>query len=260
MKPRSFELPMSGATFNRRTRQYPIPPGPPGGFISRRLVIPDDPVIIAAMVDVLAYLSLPGVWIENDNPGAPAEYDLRAWMADATLGLIEGHYMIGSVVPYVSENPPPGCIAADGSTYAAADYPLLWAVIDPGLRLSSTAFYLPDLTQRVIVGAAPGEQFQVGGADSITITVDQLPSHSHTAQPHSHTTAPHVHSEGIAIPTIINGGIEAPASASSPGVSSTGPADVIVNPETVTIDPAGGGQAVDIRQQFIRLRKAVIAQ
>jgi len=39
---------------------------------------------------------------------------------------------------------------------------------------------------------------------------------------HSHDDAGHVHSEGIATPTLINGGLEAPASAALPSVGSTG--------------------------------------
>ncbi len=251
---------MSGAIYSPRTRTYPAPSAAPGGFVSRRVIIPDDPGIIAALADVVAYLARPGVWEISDDPGAVEEYQVRAWMAAAALGIIEGHDMIGSLVAYVTEAAPPGAIAADGSTYQAADYPLLWQVLDPSLRLDANSFFLPDLTDRVVIGATAGNNFQAGGADSITLTVDQLPPHTHTNQPHTHTNTPHSHSEGVAVPTIINGGIEAPASAAQPGISTTGLASVAIDAASVDIDPTGSGAEIDIRQTFIRLRYAVVAR
>ena len=64
---------------NPRIKSYPAPAATPTDTICRRLHIPNDPRIIAAVNDVLAYLTLPEVWEAADEAG---EIDMRALMTE----------------------------------------------------------------------------------------------------------------------------------------------------------------------------------
>lgn len=68
---------MSGATSNPRARSYPAPEDAPTGTICRRIFIPDDPNIIAAINDVLAYLCWQTTWEPSENV---SQIDMEALM------------------------------------------------------------------------------------------------------------------------------------------------------------------------------------
>lgn len=70
---------MSDATYRHRVQTYPAPETTPTTFICRRLYIPDDPRIIAAVNDVLAYLALSDVWEASDGM---TELDMQALMSE----------------------------------------------------------------------------------------------------------------------------------------------------------------------------------
>lgn len=85
---------------------------------------------------------------------------------------------------------PAGTLLLDGSTKNRGDYPALWAwIVENGLNggapfgngNGSTTFVLPDWRGRVprgvTSGGTPGQQV---GADSITLSTAQLPSHTHS--------------------------------------------------------------------------------
>lgn len=82
---------------------------------------------------------------------------------------------VGTVVPYAGKQLPQGWLWCDGSTFDEDDYPDLHDVLG-----SST---LPNLKNRFIVGA--GDTYNLnarGGANSVTLTIDQMPSHNHNPE------------------------------------------------------------------------------
>ena len=76
-------------------------------------------------------------------------------------------------------------IKADGRTLAAGEYtPLRNALIADGSPYGSSAGNpkLPDMQKRVPVGAGTGYAHGAqGGAETVTLTAAQMPSHSHSA-------------------------------------------------------------------------------
>jgi microcystin-dependent protein len=62
-----------------------------------------------------------------------------------------------------------------------------------------TTFALPDLRSRLPIGAGQGSGLsnydlgQVGGAESVTLTSNQMPAHTHVAAPHTHQGPAHTH-------------------------------------------------------------------
>lgn len=97
----------------------------------------------------------------------------------------------------------PGTLLLNGQTVSRADYPGLWAWVEgQGLAASSgkpfgtgdgsTTFVLPNYAGKVARGVASGETVgQLTGADSVTLSVAQLPSHNHSVSVADHATHSH---------------------------------------------------------------------
>lgn len=118
---------------------------------------------------------------------------------------------------YIGQDPlngPSQWRKCDGASYLKSDFPDLYAVIGDTFGADATHFNVPDLRGRVVVDAGHGSGLSnrsLGdtlGEESHTLSSGEMPSHSHT--------------EGSAVSTLINGGLEAPASAAVPVSSVTG--------------------------------------
>lgn len=118
----------------------------------------------------------------------PQTTTVTPWVADP-----------GLVAAFAGATIPGGWLTADGSSVSRATYPALFAALCPaspaGAAAAGTAscpygaddastFRLPDLRGRLVVGQDSGQaEFDVigetGGANTVTLTEAQLPSHSH---------------------------------------------------------------------------------
>lgn len=191
-------------------------------------MIPNDLGYIIAVNGALLELTRVYRW---EKFGLADSLEAAALMSDLFQEYLESDAcMIGAILPYATLVPPPGCLPCDGSQFDRADYPRLYDRLAAVLIVDSDHFRTPDLRNLAVLGAgdlyAAGD---VGGESEVTLTVNEMPAHSHTTQPHTH-------GEGIAVPALINGGLEAPASAATPSAGTTGPA-------SVTVDSTGGDGA-----------------
>ncbi len=81
---------------------------------------------------------------------------------------------------------PSGYLVADGSTVNKGTYPTLsylWSCLGYQYGGSGDSFVLPNLIGRFPLGTKYGAAYSVGstgGADSHTLTVNEMPGHSHT--------------------------------------------------------------------------------
>lgn len=184
-------------------------------------------------------------WVGAGYELTDAEWDtIEAMVAQMTTEVMCN--MTGAIIPLVTDTLPAGVLLCDGSVYNRVDYPALYAVLDPQYIIDPNTFSVPDLRDRFVMGASTSNPAgTTGGANDVTLGVNEMPTHSHTTQPHSH-------SEGIAVPTIVNGGVEAPASSATPSTGITGAATVIVN-------DAGGGQAHENRPAFLAAKWGILA-
>lgn len=95
----------------------------------------------------------------------------------------------GSVMAFAASSAPGGWLLCDGSNISRTTYSALFAAIGTtyGVGDGSTTFTLPNIKGRVIVGYNSAEtEFnslgETGGAKTHTLTIDEIPAHTHTYQ------------------------------------------------------------------------------
>lgn len=144
-----------------------------GDFVSRPLFIPIKyvPAVTGALLKLMDVWN----WEEFGDVTPQEAVDAMTLMLD---GYFEGNPMIGMVMPYATATLPTNMLLCDGSSYARVDYPLLYAVLDTAFIDDADTFHTPDYVSRVARGTS-GNQAITGGSDTHTLTVDEIPSHSH---------------------------------------------------------------------------------
>lgn len=120
----------------------------------------------------------------------------------------------GSIIQTARATAPTGWLLCDGTAVSRTTYSTLYNAIGTtyGSGDGSTTFTLPNLQGKIPVGKNAGT-FSVlgatGGAETHTLSVTEMPSHTHTQNahthiqnahthtqdPHTHTQDPHSHSE-----------------------------------------------------------------
>lgn len=171
--------------------------------------------------------------------GGLSEDDARAALYAMLDIYFEGRptAMIGSIVPFATENLPTGCLPCDGSIYSATDYPELFAVLDSALKISPTEFRTPNLNGRFIRGTDPAGilPFMEGGEAEVVLSIDQIPAHRHEY--------------GARIGATAFGSVAQVAVPSNTGS--------VVTRQTGSV---GGGQAHNNLPPFLALRYGIIAR
>lgn len=95
----------------------------------------------------------------------------------------------GIIMPFAGTVAPQGCLFCDGSAVSRTTYAALFAVIGTtyGEGDGSTTFNVPDLSGRVVIGVSNSHALgTTGGSETVTLTTDQLPAHSHEVPQHGH--------------------------------------------------------------------------
>jgi microcystin-dependent protein len=109
-----------------------------------------------------------------------------------------------------------------------------------------TTFALPDLRGRVPMGAGSGPGLtprtlgERGGTETVTLTANQLPSHTHVAALNVSTAAATSTSPSGNVPAAAEREVYAPSASM-----------VAASASAVTVQPAGGGQPVSVMQPYL---------
>ena len=101
---------------------------------------------------------------------------------------VETSTQIGDIVTTLNATPRPGRLFMDGGTYSKADWPLLWKYVvdNPGYgTTTSTQFTLKDMrgtttAAKKTSGAFSGALGSVAGAETHTLTQEQIPNFTGT--------------------------------------------------------------------------------
>jgi microcystin-dependent protein len=161
---------------------------------------------------------------------------------------------------------PQGWMFCHGQTLAINSNQALFSLIGTTYGGNgSTTFCLPDLRSRVPVGFGQGPGLtnvnlgQTGGAESVTLTQNQMPAHTHAV-----TVRINAGSDG-GITDNANNTIfvhETHSSGDAPTNYTTDPIVTQLKPEvtTVTVANAGGSQAHENRQPYLGLNYIICVQ
>jgi microcystin-dependent protein len=94
---------------------------------------------------------------------------------------------VGEIRMFAGNFAPVGWALCNGSLVSIDENPTLYQLIGTTYGGDGTSnFALPDLRSRVPVHVGPGFSLgQAGGTESVTLTVNQIPAHSHVPQAYS---------------------------------------------------------------------------
>ena len=113
-------------------------------------------------------------------------------------GVAESSIPAGTMVQWGGSTAPTNWLLCDGTAVSRTTYATLFAAIGTsyGVGDGSTTFNLPDLRGRVPVGkngGSFGTLGATGGAETVTLTSTQIPSHTHNYSGTTNTTGAHTH-------------------------------------------------------------------
>lgn len=163
---------------------------------------------------------------------------------------------VGELRGFAGATAPAGWLLCQGQLLNVADHPALFAVIGTAYGGDGiTTFALPDSTGRVMRGAGAGNALgSTGGADSITLSSNQLPSHTHALsgsgaglKASSLTPGGNVPLDGGCIGAATTGAAPAAAIWHAAADLSTSALQTGLSGNTAS---AGSGEAVDIRPAY----------
>ena len=213
----------------RYKRHFLTPDLPSTQQVARSITVPDHPSYLSLVTGALLVLCHE----ENYEPyGAMSPRQTAELFTNVLLDYLQSNPMpTGSILAYPNSTPPNGWLLCDGNSYAIADYPRLASVLGQASNLSGM-FTVPDLRDKFIYGAGTYAIGDTGGTASVTLSVAQMPSHSHDTVPHDHTyTKP---TFGVDVESV---GIPDPTGVGNP------PLPAVTSPNVVEVLPTGGSEA-----------------
>ena len=152
--------------------------------------------------------------------------------------------MVGEIVLWSGINAPDdsGLLLCDGSSVSSADYPALFSVIGTAFGGDGAPnFNLPDLRGKVALGQSTEFPYaSSGGEAEHTLTVPEIPSHTHIDSGHTHGYTP-------AVATVEDVSPGVPVPGALPGASFTAMA-------SANLSNTGGGGAHNNMQPYLALR------
>lgn len=194
---------------------YPTPNQPALVRLTcRRVYIPDQDEIIGILIGQLAEMCNDDYWIQAGT-WTPQALAATCREALAQTDQNEACSMICDITWSVAAIIPNGWLLADGSIVLSNDYPDYAAACDPALVVSPTQVRLPNLVDRMPIGA--GNIYAVndtGGTATHTLLEAEMPAHTHVYT--SPTFNIDVESVGVPDPTGV-GQPQVPTQTSSTG-------------------------------------------
>jgi microcystin-dependent protein len=230
---------------------------------------PSSPTVIVTSPTAPTDPNPGDVWMSS-NDGVSFTYyadgTSSQWIELISSGVPSVIMPLGTIVQTALPAAPTGWLLCQGQIISRVTYALLFSVMGTlyGQGDGSTTFLLPDLRGRVPVGQTASGTFaslnNAGGAETHTLTTDQMPSHTHTQDSHNHTQNTHEHGIYLGTTQLAYGNTTATAGSGYGGMY--GPASngfkasgaVATNQATTaTNQSAGSGQAHNNLQPYIVL-------
>jgi len=214
---------------------------PINGFVPVLLRVPSVLWYRAALADAILMMSEDRYWAQWGTVTVEDAINAGAQVFQTMTSIL------GWVIPYVTASAPDGTLACDGTQYLRADYPDLYDVLDAAFIVDADHFIVPNLNDRVIVGASATKAVgSTGGEETHTLTSTEMPNHAHSDTGHIHTTGNSLTGLALApgeLPVLIPNPL--------PAITGTGYAGI-----TAT----GGSGAHNNMQPYVALKYAVVAK
>jgi microcystin-dependent protein len=150
--------------------------GDTGGYAGLAILANNSAALILSVCNLLRR---EWFWFTDTYPFDEDDYDEIC----AMIAQLESDIMtsaVGTVLPWAASALPGWGLLCDGTVYLKADYPELWAALGDDWEQSGTEFFVPDLVNRVVVGA--GDDYSMAeevGSATVILTEGQMPSHQH---------------------------------------------------------------------------------
>jgi len=196
--------------------------------------------------------------------------DMRARNYYASGNYYLDNYVLipaGTIIQSAAINEPAGWLDCDGRTLTVAVYADLFRAIGYTYSIgvysgADLSFNIPDMRGRVGIGAGDGtgpaltarSLGATGGAETHTLTVSELPAHSHSSNANGYNLNDGINDAGLVkhVPGIDNTGAS--------GLDQTaGEPSLFQSPIALTINNTGGNLAHNNMQPFLVLRYLIKA-
>ncbi|MEO0826776.1 MAG: tail fiber protein [Cyanobacteria bacterium J06639_14] len=191
-------------------------------------------------------------WLDTSKPEPVLnmrDASNTGWIEIMKLVANGGLMPSGTIIEYAGTGTPEGgFLPCDGLVYQAADYPSLFSAVGSTYNTGSESpgeFRVPDRRKRVGIGATTGYPLgSTGGAETVTLTEQQMPSHGHGVvdDGHGHTVVDGGHGHGISDSGHQHDGdaiLSILANRDIPGLTGGGQYDLITNFGTISNSQTG---------------------
>lgn len=162
-------------------------------------------------------------------------------------GINGDQFPTGSIIAYAGTTAPSGWLLCDGTLNGVGTYPALYSVIQNAFGgIPNINFNLPDLRGKTVIGAGAGPGltsralYGTGGEENHTLTLNEMPSHTHSITDPGHFHTQVGQGEGYAASNGGNG-------------NRANPANTTTNVTNISINANGGGLAHNVMQPFLTL-------
>ena len=133
--------------------------------------------------------------LERSNVNDEEGTKINAFMMKQIIDEINKNTPVGVIHAYAGLHAPSGYLLCQGQQVSRTVYADLFRVIGTsyGIGDGSTTFHLPDLRGRVVVGLKDDDSdfntlAKKAGSKTHTLTVNEMPSHTHKQNAHKHTS------------------------------------------------------------------------
>ncbi len=161
----------------------------------------------------------------------------------------------GVITAFAGSTAPTGYLLCNGATVSRTTYAALFAIIGTtyGSGDGSTTFAVPDLRSKMIVGVGQGSGLtnrtlaSTGGIESKTLSIAEMPSHTHTI-----TDPGHTHSQNTINDDFNNSGGNPPGF-SADGAGSRTWSNINSSTTGISINSSGSSTAFSVMNPFMAL-------
>lgn len=149
--------------------------------------VADTPLLLSERSIQLALTAIRSIenrfrWnIPDDSDWNDIDHAVTALIYELTEVSMPDFMPVGMVVPFfgATADIPSKWLLCDGTSYAGSSYPDLFSII-PASFISGSNFFVPDLRERFVFGAPNDAGLAaVGGENTVTLTIAQIPAHNH---------------------------------------------------------------------------------